>query len=83
MAVIPYCVAETDLSRKIRAAHLPLLNRGKVRDTWALPGHPEALLAVTTDRLSAYDFVLPARVRSWQGARTKCPVDLLERQSAG
>jgi len=40
-----------------RLAHLPLLHRGKVRDVYdAGPGH---LLIVTTDRLSAFDVVLP------------------------
>jgi phosphoribosylaminoimidazole-succinocarboxamide synthase len=41
---------------------LELLHRGKVRDTYALPGHPDKLLVVASDRLSIYDFVLPALV---------------------
>jgi phosphoribosylaminoimidazole-succinocarboxamide synthase len=36
---------------------LELLHRGKVRDVYALPG--ERLLMVVTDRLSAFDVVLP------------------------
>lgn len=36
---------------------LPLLHRGKVRDVFALPG--ERLLMVASDRLSAFDVVLP------------------------
>ena len=36
---------------------LPLLHRGKVRDLYALPGN--RLLMVATDRLSAFDVVLP------------------------
>ena len=36
---------------------LELLHRGKVRDVYALPG--ERLLIVATDRLSAFDVVLP------------------------
>jgi phosphoribosylaminoimidazole-succinocarboxamide synthase len=36
---------------------LKLLHRGKVRDVFALPG--ERLLMVATDRLSAFDVVLP------------------------
>jgi phosphoribosylaminoimidazole-succinocarboxamide synthase len=36
---------------------LELLHRGKVRDVYALPG--ERLLMVATDRLSAFDVVLP------------------------
>lgn len=37
---------------------LTLLHRGKVRDTYALPGFPQLLLIVTTDGISVYDFVL-------------------------
>ena len=36
---------------------LPLIHRGKVRDVYQLPGH--RLLMVATDRLSAFDVVLP------------------------
>ncbi|HZF18472.1 MAG TPA: phosphoribosylaminoimidazolesuccinocarboxamide synthase, partial [Burkholderiales bacterium] len=36
---------------------LPLLGRGKVRDMYAVGG--DRLLIVTTDRLSAFDVVLP------------------------
>jgi phosphoribosylaminoimidazole-succinocarboxamide synthase len=36
---------------------LPLLHRGKVRDVYSLPGN--RLLIVATDRLSAFDVVLP------------------------
>ena len=36
---------------------LPLLHQGKVRDVFGLPG--ERLLMVATDRLSAFDVVLP------------------------
>ena len=36
---------------------LPLLHRGKVRDVYELPG--KRLLMVATDRLSAFDVVLP------------------------
>ncbi len=37
--------------------HLPLLHRGKVRDLY--DAGPDHLLVVTTDRLSAFDCVLP------------------------
>jgi phosphoribosylaminoimidazole-succinocarboxamide synthase len=37
--------------------HLKLVNRGKVRDIYEID--PEHLLIVTTDRLSAFDVVLP------------------------
>lgn len=59
MAVIPERVAESDLTKTLA----PLLNRtnqGKVRDTFSLPGGN--LLVVATDRLSIFDFVLPAIV---------------------
>ena len=39
---------------------LPLVNRGKVRDIYAV-GH-DTLLIVTTDRLSAFDVVLPTPI---------------------
>jgi phosphoribosylaminoimidazole-succinocarboxamide synthase len=39
---------------------LPLLNRGKVRDIYALDN--QRLLIVTTDRLSAFDVVLPTPI---------------------
>ena len=41
-------------------ASLPLLGRGKVRDIYALG--EDKLLIVTTDRLSAYDVILPTPV---------------------
>ena len=41
---------------------LELLNMGKVRNTFVLPDHPDKLLMVATDRISIYDFVLPAFV---------------------
>lgn len=37
---------------------LPLLASGKVRELYALPTHPDALLFVASDRISAYDVVL-------------------------
>ena len=39
---------------------LPLLNRGKVRDIYAVDD--ERLLIVTTDRLSAFDVILPTPI---------------------
>jgi phosphoribosylaminoimidazole-succinocarboxamide synthase len=41
-------------------ASLPLVGRGKVRDIYAVDG--DKLLIVTTDRLSAYDVILPTPV---------------------
>src|SRR5439155_23398641 len=39
---------------------LPLFSRGKVRDTYQLDG--DRLLMVATDRLSAFDWVLPTGI---------------------
>jgi phosphoribosylaminoimidazole-succinocarboxamide synthase len=39
---------------------LPLLGRGKVRDIYAVGD--DKLLIVTTDRLSAYDVILPSPI---------------------
>src|SRR2546423_7630687 len=39
---------------------LPLYSRGKVRDTYQLDA--ERLLMVTTDRISAFDYVLPTGI---------------------
>lgn len=45
---------------------LDLIHRGKVRDVYALPDNE--LLIVATDRLSAFDVVLPIRFP----ARARC-----------
>ncbi|MDR0477331.1 MAG: phosphoribosylaminoimidazolesuccinocarboxamide synthase, partial [Desulfobulbaceae bacterium] len=37
---------------------LKLAHRGKVRDMYEIPGHPDKLLMVATDRISAYDVVM-------------------------
>src|SRR5215471_16457655 len=39
---------------------LPLFSRGKVRDTYQLDGR--RLLMVSTDRISAFDYVLPTAI---------------------
>lgn len=46
-----HAVIETDIKA------YPLLSRGKVRDIYGLS--PESLLIVTTDRISAYDVIMP------------------------
>jgi phosphoribosylaminoimidazole-succinocarboxamide synthase len=46
-------VTKTDL------AGLELVGRGKVRDIWRIPGDRERLVLVATDRISAFDVVLP------------------------
>lgn len=62
MATIPKSVAESRLSRQL-AGKLTRINQGKVRDTYALPDK-SLLLLVATDRVSIFDFVLPAFVAS-------------------
>jgi phosphoribosylaminoimidazole-succinocarboxamide synthase len=51
LATVPATVYET------RLAGLPLLHRGKVRDIYEVDA--DHLLIVTTDRLSAFDVILP------------------------
>ena len=51
MSTSPATVFETTLRE------LPLLHRGKVRDIYAVGA--DHLLIVTTDRLSAFDVILP------------------------
>ncbi len=46
--------------RETALANLPLLNRGKVRDVYAV--NDEQLLIVATDRISAFDCVLPTPI---------------------
>lgn len=38
---------------------LELLHCGKVRDTYAIPNNNSIMLIVSTDRISAFDFILP------------------------
>ncbi len=47
-------------SVKAEFVNLPLYRRGKVRDTYLLPDHRDLLLSVASDRISIFDFVLPA-----------------------
>jgi len=51
MTAIPDALFQSELK------HLPLINRGKVRDIYGIDD--EHMLIVTTDRLSAFDVVLP------------------------
>ena len=44
---------------------LPLIHRGKVRDLYAID--EQHLLIVQTDRLSAFDVILPDLVACWVG----------------
>ena len=59
MPTIPECVAETQLVKMI-TNKLERVHQGKVRDTFSLPNGN--LLVFATDRISIFDFVLPAVV---------------------
>lgn len=41
---------------------LKLLHRGKVRDSYELPGYPDLMLVVASNRISIFDFVLDAYI---------------------
>lgn len=54
MLPAPHALLESNLS------NLPLLHRGKVRDLYAIDA--QRLLIVTTDRISAFDVILPTPI---------------------
>lgn len=58
MAQIP----KTILDKNPPLRGLKLLGRGKVRDTYDLPDHPDKMLVVASDRISIFDFVLAAMI---------------------
>lgn len=58
MPYIPPAVSEDNLSREVLMKSLKRIHQGKVRDTYELPGHPDKLLVIATNRLSIFDFVL-------------------------
>jgi len=60
-AKIPTLVADTTVQQVLQQAGIKLGHRGKVRDTYLLPD-PALLFVVATDRVSIFDFVLPAVV---------------------
>lgn len=62
MAHLPALVADSPLSQELISAGLRRIHQGKVRDTYEIPGYPEYLLVVATDRISVFDFVLPCLV---------------------
>ena len=66
---MPTLEEAADLSNvpSVKETHLPLpeRRRGKVRDIYVIPaadGHPTRVLIVATDRVSAFDVVLPTPV---------------------
>ena len=58
MAHIPQSV----IKKQPALEGLKLRHRGKVRDSYDLPGHPDKMLVVASDRCSIFDFVLPTLV---------------------
>lgn len=53
----------TDITPQFdRILGLPLLHVGKVRELYALPDRPDAMLMVATDNISAFDWVLDSRI---------------------
>lgn len=58
MAQIP----QTVLDRSPLVKGLPLRGRGKVRDSYGLPNFPQLMVPFASDRVSIFDFVLPALV---------------------
>ncbi len=63
-ANIPKKFIMTDLVKTLLKAGLALLHQGKVRDTFVLSDFPGLLLVVASDRISIFDFVLPAYVKN-------------------
>lgn len=61
MAFIPESVRATPLITALTDAGLRHLNSGKTGELFELP-NPELLLLVKTDRISIFDFVLPATI---------------------
>lgn len=61
-AVIPDCVKTTRFQLLVSGIEgFERVHQGKVRDTYSLPD-PGLLLVIATDRVSIFDFVLPALV---------------------
>ncbi|MDO8513831.1 MAG: phosphoribosylaminoimidazolesuccinocarboxamide synthase [bacterium] len=63
MSRIPEKVAESSFSRKLIKLGYILLYRGKVGELYEIPGKPDQLLMMRSDRLSIFDFVLPCLVQ--------------------
>lgn len=57
MPIIPTSLGPDPLATRAQK-YLKRIHQGKVRDTYEIPGHPDKLLVVATDRLSIFDFVL-------------------------
>ena len=77
MPYIPSHVIEE--SSIFLARHLGLPRRGKVRDTYVLPGHRDKLLVLASNRISIFDFVLGALVPDKGAVLTATTIVWLER----
>ncbi len=63
MATTAQEILETAIPHALEDAGLTLVHKGKVRNTYTLPDHDDLLLVMATDRVSIFDFVLPASIR--------------------
>ena len=63
MATIPKGVTNSDAMGRLLALGYALLYQGKVGELYDVPGKPDQLLMVRSDRLSIFDFVLPCFVQ--------------------
>ena len=59
---MPPVIPKAVLDRQPPIEGLELRSRGKVRDTYLLPGHQDKMLVVASDRISIFDFVLNAEI---------------------
>lgn len=78
MAYIPETVRATGRIKQLVAAGLTHLNSGKTGELFALE-HPDRLLMYKTDRISIFDFVLPALVWGKGSVLTAMTILWLER----
>lgn len=58
MPYIPSALANSALDSLLVATGFHPEHQGKVRDTYTIPGHPDLLFVIATDRISIFDFVL-------------------------
>ncbi|OGY31453.1 MAG: hypothetical protein A3C02_01815 [Candidatus Andersenbacteria bacterium RIFCSPHIGHO2_02_FULL_45_11] len=62
MATTAQGILEAAIPAALAKAGLTLSHKGKVRDTYILPNHDDLLLVMATDRVSIFDFVIPATI---------------------
>lgn len=61
-AHLPKNVSQSDLVDSLSTGTVARIHSGKVRDSFTIPGHPDKMLVLATDRISIFDFVLNALV---------------------